>query len=103
MRRQPQDEDDLKIEDDLQNEDDLENEDDLKNEDNLKNEDEFHMINMMYVALPMRAQTEKTTLSCKELAELILYSVSLGDALTTAAVLPFLIHTWHFTLLDGTW
>ena len=31
-----------------------------------KPEMEFHMINMIYVALSMRAQTEKTTLSCKD-------------------------------------
>ena len=36
---------------------------------------EFHMVNMMYEAFS---------------AEHILYSVSLGDALTTAAVRPFL-------------
>ena len=42
---------------------------------------EFHMTNMMNAALPMCAQTEKI--------EHILYSVSLGDALTTAAVQPF--------------
>ena len=27
---------------------------------------EFHMINMMYAALPMLAQTKKTTFSCKD-------------------------------------
>ena len=27
---------------------------------------EFHVINMMYTALPMRTQTEKTTFSCKD-------------------------------------
>ena len=31
-----------------------------------KPEMEFHMINIMYVALPMRAQTGKTTFSCKD-------------------------------------
>ena len=31
-----------------------------------KPEMEFHMINIMYVALPMCAQTEKTTFSCKD-------------------------------------
>ena len=36
LRRQPQNEDDLKIKDDLKNEDDLKNKDDLKNEDTLK-------------------------------------------------------------------
>ena len=38
-RRQPQNEDDLKIEDNLKNEGNLKNEEDLKNEDNLKNKD----------------------------------------------------------------
>ena len=32
----------------------------------VKPEMEFHMINMMYAALPMRAQTEKTTFSCND-------------------------------------
>ena len=27
---------------------------------------EFHMIDIIHVALPMRAQTEKTTFSCKD-------------------------------------
>ena len=70
-----------------------------------KPEMDFHMINIIYAALPMRAQTEKTTFSCKDdytfkkqtwgwtysaLQYLFyLYSVSLGDALTTAAVRPF--------------
>ena len=27
---------------------------------------EFHMIDMIYAALPMGAQTEKTTFSCKD-------------------------------------
>ena len=27
---------------------------------------EFHMINIMYAALPIRAPTEKTTFSCKD-------------------------------------
>ena len=31
-----------------------------------KPEMEFNIINMMYVALPRYAQTEKTTFSCKE-------------------------------------
>ena len=31
-----------------------------------KPEMEFHMIHIMYVALPMRAQTEKTIFSCKD-------------------------------------
>ena len=31
-----------------------------------KPELEFHMINMIYAALSMRTQTEKTTLSCKD-------------------------------------
>ena len=26
----------------------------------------FHMIDIIYVALPVRAQTEKTTFSCKD-------------------------------------
>ena len=67
---------------------------------------EFHMIDIIYAALPMGAQTEKTTFSCKDDYTLkkhtwgwtysalqylfYLYSVSLGDALTTAAVRPFL-------------
>ena len=67
---------------------------------------EFHMINIIYAALPMRAQTEKTTFSRKDDYTLkkhtwgwtysglqylfYVYSVSLGDALTTAAVRPFL-------------
>ena len=47
LRRQPQNEDDLKNEDNLKNkgnlrkEDDLRNEDDLKYKDNLKKEDDF--------------------------------------------------------------
>ena len=60
----------------------------------------------------MRAQTEKTTFSCKDDCTLTkdtwrwtysalrnffyLYSVSLGDALTTATVRPFL----DFTIYD---
>ena len=72
-----------------------------------KPEMEFHMINIIYAALPMRAQTEKTTFSCKDDYTLkkhtwgwtysalqylfYLYSVSLGDALTTAAVRPFFL------------
>ena len=31
-----------------------------------KPEMELHMINIMYAALPMREQTEKTTFSCKD-------------------------------------
>ena len=31
-----------------------------------KTEMELHMINIIYAALPMREQTEKTTLSCKD-------------------------------------
>ena len=31
-----------------------------------KPELEFHIINIMYAALPMRAHTEKTTFSCKD-------------------------------------
>ena len=31
-----------------------------------KPEMEFHMIDMIYAALPMGAQTEKTTFSCKD-------------------------------------
>ena len=31
-----------------------------------KPEMELHMINMIYAALPMRAQTEKMTFSCKD-------------------------------------
>ena len=31
-----------------------------------KPEMEFHMINMIYAALPMREQTENTTFSCKD-------------------------------------
>ena len=31
---------------------------------------EFHMINMMYAALPMRAQTEKMAFSCKDEAHM---------------------------------
>ena len=27
---------------------------------------EFHRINIIYAALPLRAQTEKTTFSCKD-------------------------------------
>ena len=65
-----------------------------------KPEMEFHMMNTMYAALPMHAQTEKMTFSCKDDYTLkksswcwtysalqylfYLYSVSLGDALTTA-------------------
>ena len=57
---------------------------------------EFHMINMIYVTLPIHAQTEKMTFSGKDDlyiddAEHILYSVSLGDALTTAVVRPFFL------------
>ena len=63
------------------------------------------MINIMYLTFPMRAQTENTTFSCKDDCTLTkhtwrwtysafqclfyLYSVSLGDALTTADVQPF--------------
>ena len=53
-----------------QNEDDLENENYLRNEDALKNEDD---------------------LFC-------LYSVSLGDALTTAAIRPFLVAKLQCTM-----
>ena len=77
------------------------------------------MINMMYGALPIRAQTEKTTFSCKDYKLrkytwgwtysalqylLYLYSVSLGDALTTAAVRPFFNHVWslHWSLVTVT-
>ena len=68
-----------------------------------KPEMEFHMINIKHAALPMRAQREKTTFKCKDdrthtaldifwLAVFFCkYSVSLGDALSTAAVRPFLI------------
>ena len=72
-----------------------------------KPEMEFHMINIINAALPMRTQTEKTTFSCKDDYTLKKYtwgwtysglqylfylcSVSLGDALTTAAVWPFFL------------
>ena len=39
---------------------------------------ELHMMNMIYAALPMHAQTEKTTFSCKD-----------NFTLTK--------HTWHWT------
>ena len=73
---------------------------------------ELHMIYMIYVALPIRTQTEKTTFSCKDDYTLkkhtwrwtysalqylfYLYSVSLGDALSTAAVRPFFNNFPHF-------
>ena len=67
---------DLKNEDNLKNEEDLKNEDNLKSEHNLKNVDNlknwsspqmaFHTIDIIYAALPMCAQTEKTTFSCKD-------------------------------------
>ena len=77
-----------------------------------KLEMEFYMINMMYAALPMRTQTENITFSCKDNSTLrkhtwhwtylplryffYLYSVSLGDALTTVAVRPFFPYKWLF-------
>ena len=82
-----------------------------------KPEMEFHIINIIYAELSMRAQSEKTTFSCKDdytlrkytwgwtysaLQYLLyLYSVSLGDALTTAAVRPFFNHVWslHWSLV----
>ena len=95
LRRQPQKEDDLKIKDDLQNEDDL------------KNEDKFKM---------KMTTKMKTTLKIKMTSKRRLYyfcmnPVSLGDALTTAAVQPFfsmkgagwnrplarLLYTWTLT------
>ena len=63
---------------------------------------EFHMINMMYAALPMSAQTEKTTFLSKDNCTLtkltwtystlwyfFICTQSLGDALTTATVRRF--------------
>ena len=65
---------------------------------------EFHMINITYTALHMRSQTEKTIFSFKDdyideahtaldifcfVVFFYLFSVSLGNALTTAAVRPF--------------
>ena len=39
-----------------------------------KPEMEFHMIDIIYAALPMGAQTEKTTFACKgDLAKLYMY------------------------------
>ena len=71
-----------------------------------KPEMEFHKIKITYAALPMRAQTEKTTFSCKDDCTLTkhkwrwiysalqylfyLYSVSLADRLNTASVRPIL-------------
>ena len=46
---------------------------------------EFHMLNVMYAALPMCAQTEKATFSCKD----DYCKAQLGDALTTAPMGPF--------------
>ena len=56
-------------EDCLNNEDDLKNEDNIRNEDDLNNEDDYKKKTLLFF--------------CQ-------YSVSLGDALTTAAVWPFL-------------
>ena len=84
----------LKNEDNLKNQDDLKNENNLKNEDDLnkiicpplreyclifflmtsnqemyqvfKPEMELHMINIIYAALPISKQIEKTTFSCKD-------------------------------------
>ena len=44
LRRQTQNEDDLKNEDDFKNEDDLKNGDNLKNEEDLKNEDDLTIV-----------------------------------------------------------
>ena len=65
-----------KNEDNLQNEGNLKNEDDLKNEDNLKYENDLK---------------NEDNLKKKTLLLFCLYSVSLGDALTTAAMRPFLL------------
>ena len=51
LRRQPQNEDDLKNEDHHKNEDDLKNEDNLKDEDNLKNEDHRTYLTRAYTTL----------------------------------------------------
>ena len=61
LRRPPQNEDNLK------NEDDIKNEYDLENWPSPPKNIEFHMINIIYAALPMHAQTEKTTFSCKDI------------------------------------
>ena len=84
------DKDDLKNKVDLKNEDNLKKEDDIKNENDLKKEDDrkkeyylklilnrkcyqvsepeivLRMTNIIYTALPMRTQTQKTTFSCKD-------------------------------------
>ena len=49
---------------------------------------ELHMINMIYAALPMRAQTEKTTFSCKDdCAKLYIY-VGAHEAHTALDIFP---------------
>ena len=81
----------------------------------------FHIINIMYAAMPMRAKIEKTTFSCKDDCTLTkrtwrwtysalqylfyLYSVSLGDALTTDAIFYFDDHIFRslrFKLISAT-
>ena len=57
----------------LKKEDDLKNEEDLKNENDLKNEDDLKRKTILFFCL---------------------YSASLGDALTTLAVRPFLLATY---------
>ena len=60
----------LPVPDDLKNEDDLKIEDDLKNEDNLKSEEDLKKLTVLVFRL---------------------YPVSLGDALTSAAMRPYFL------------
>ena len=87
-------EDDLKNEGHLQNEDDLKNDDNLKNEDNLKNDEDLRKEdNLIKEDNLKKNETPKNedNLNEKTIFSFCLYPVSLGDALTIAAVRPFFL------------